>query len=104
MKRIMGAAVLAVALAGCSATGQKITRLDPGSRPDRVIAMLGKPDAVSTIDGFEVYTYRARFRDHHSIHRTDYTLIFEHDRLVEFGPGRAKRKDANDVVIVPSAP
>ena len=104
MKRIVGAAVLAVALAGCSTTGQKIKRLDPGSRPDRVIAALGKPDAVHAIDGFEVYTYHARFRDRHSIRRADYTVIFEHGRLVEFGPGRAKRQGANDVVIVPSAP
>jgi hypothetical protein len=104
MKYILGVAALAVALAGCHTTGQKITRLDLGSRPDQVIAMLGKPDKVHTDVGFEVYTYGARHRDRHSIRRTDYTVIFKHNRLVEFGPGQAKREGTDDMVIVPSAP
>jgi len=40
--------MLAVALANCHAVGQKITRLDPVSRPpDQAIAKFGRQDAQS---------------------------------------------------------
>lgn len=101
MKRIMGAAVLAVALAGCHTTGQKITRLDPGSSRDQVITTLGRPDAMRSVAEFEVYTYLARKRTRYSLAHTDYTVILKDGHVVQFGPGLAQREGVHSVVIVP---
>ena len=102
MKRIMGAAALAAALAGCHATGQKITRLDPGSSREQVLATLGRPDALSTMGEFEVYTYLDRHRTRHSLTHTDYTVVMKEGHVVEFGPGVAQREGLHHVVIVPT--
>lgn len=105
MKRIMGAAVLAAAfaaaLSGCHTTGQKITRLDPDSDRDEVFARLGRPDALSTMGDFEVYTYLARHRTRLSVMHTDYTVVMKEGHLVQYGPGLARRQGLHNVVIVP---
>lgn len=104
MKRVIGAAVLAVALAGCQTTGQKVLQLTPGIGPDQVIAMLGQPDQVSSVAGCEVYSYQGRRRTRHSIRHTTYTVVFKDGRLVEFGPGLARQDRVHDLVIAGSAP
>ncbi|QNK01307.1 outer membrane protein assembly factor BamE domain-containing protein [Dyella telluris] len=101
MKRILGTAALVVALAGCHATGQKITRLDPGSSRDTVLATLGRPDAVRTFGDFEVYTYLARHRKRTSLSHTDYTVVLKEGQVVQFGPGLAQREGLHGVTIVP---
>lgn len=101
MKRIMGAAVLAVALAGCHTTGQKITTLDPGSSREQVVATLGRPDAVRTVGDFEVYTYLARHRSRLSVMHTDYTVVMKDGHVMQFGPGLAQREGLHGVMIVP---
>lgn len=101
MKRIMGAAVLAAALAGCHTTGQKITTLDPGSSRDQVVATLGRPDALSTMGDFEIYTYLARHRTRMSVVHTDYTVVMKDGHVVQFGPGLARHAGLHNVVIVP---
>lgn len=103
MKHIIRAVALAGALSGCQTTGHKISNLVPGSKPDRIVATLGKPDA-DTVDGtFEIYTYRHR-HSFCSLHRRDYAVIFERGKLVAFGPGSAKRIGPDEVVIVPPSP
>lgn len=102
MKRIMGAIVLVVAVSGCQTTGSKISGLVPGIKPDQVVATLGKPDVDSTEGNVEVYTYRHRVT-HDPLHRLDYALVFEHGRLVAFGPGEAKQREPDGWVIVPPA-
>lgn len=104
MKRFIGAAVLAVVLAGCQTTGQKVLQLTPGIRPDQVIAMLGQPDQVSAAAGREVYVYRARRRTRHSLRHTTYTVVFKDGRLVEFGPGLVGQDHMHDLVVAGSAP
>jgi outer membrane protein assembly factor BamE (lipoprotein component of BamABCDE complex) len=101
MKRIMGAAALAAVLAGCHTTGQKITKLDPDSSRDQVVATLGRPDALSTMGDFEVYTYLARHRSRVSMAHTDYTVVMKDGHVVQFGPGVARREGLHGVVIVP---
>lgn len=100
MKRIIGVIVLAAVLSGCQTTGQKISSLVPGSRPDRVVATLGKPDAERSEGRFEIYTYRNR-RTLRSLHGIDYTAIFERGRLVAFGPGFAELIGPGHLVVVP---
>lgn len=101
MKRMMIAVVLTIALAGCRTIGEKIARLDPGIGADQVVAMLGKPDGIREDGKFEIYTYRGRFRNRHSIHRTDYTVLFNDGRMVAFGPGAAKPDGSGELIIVP---
>jgi outer membrane protein assembly factor BamE (lipoprotein component of BamABCDE complex) len=103
MKRIMGAAVLAVALAGCHTTGQKITTLDPGTSREQVVATLGRPDALSTMGDFEVYTYLARHRTRTSLVHTDYTVVMKDGKVTQFGPGLARREGLHGIAIVSSA-
>ncbi|MFC5741297.1 outer membrane protein assembly factor BamE domain-containing protein [Dyella tabacisoli] len=101
MKRITGMAALAVALAGCHTTGQKITQLDPGTTREQVVATLGRPDAMRTVAEFEIYTYLARHRSRISVTHTDYTVILKDGHVVQFGPGLAQREGIHSVVIVP---
>ncbi|GLQ89299.1 outer membrane protein assembly factor BamE domain-containing protein [Dyella flagellata] len=101
MKRIIGVAVLAATVAGCHTTGQRITRLDPGSDRGKVVSVLGRPDAMRVVGDFEVYTYLARKRTRHSLEHTDYTVILKDGHVVEFGPGLAQREGLHNVVIVP---
>lgn len=101
MKRIMGAAVLTVAVTGCHTIGQRITTLDPGSSRDQVVATLGRPDAMSTMGDFEVYTYLARHRTRMSVTHTDYTVVMKDGHVVQFGPGLARREGLHHVAIVP---
>lgn len=102
MKRIMGAIVLAIAVSGCQTTGNKISRLVPGIKPDQVIATLGQPDAETADGNVEIYMYSHR-ANLCPLHRLDYSLVFEQGRLVAFGPGVAKLSGPDGWVIVPPA-
>lgn len=100
MKRIVGTIILVAALSGCQTIDRRLSTLAPGSRPDRVVAVLGRPDAIRLEDKYEIYTYRAR-RTFRSPHRVDYTVLFVRGHLVGFGPGLAKQIWPGDLVVVP---
>lgn len=102
MNRLVGAALVLVALSGCSTVGEKITRLKPGVHADQVIAVLGQPDQVLASDGHKVFLYQGR-RTRHSIWKTNYTVLFKDGSVVAFGRGLAGEDSAHDLVIVPPA-
>lgn len=102
MNRMVGAALVMVALSGCSTVGQKVARLKPGVHADQVIAVLGQPDQVLTSDGHKVFLYQAR-RSRHSIWKTNYTVLFKDGSVVAFGRGLAGEDPVHDLVIVPPA-
>ncbi|KRE89054.1 hypothetical protein ASG87_05785 [Frateuria sp. Soil773] len=103
MKPIVMAALAAVALAACSTTGEKITRLQPGSGSADVFAQLGRPDAMRIVDDYQVYTYLGRHWRRRSLSRTDYTVVLKDGKVVEFGPGHAQREGLHGMTIVPPA-
>lgn len=96
---LMLALSAAVALSGCRATGQRITRIDPGQNGDAVVAALGRPDAVQLSGEYQIYTYLHRHRVRHSLRHTDYTVIMKDNRVVQFGPGRARREGVHSWII-----
>ena len=89
------------ALCGCRTTGQRITHLYTGNSAAEVRDWLGRPDAVRTMGDYEVYTYLNRHRKRRSLHHTDYTVVMQDGKVVQFGPGLPQREGLHTVVIVP---
>jgi hypothetical protein len=50
---------------------------------------------------YEVYTYLNRHRKRRSLHHTDYTVVMQDGKVVQFGPGLPQREGLHTVVIVP---
>jgi len=103
MKRIIGAVVLAAVLVGCRTTGERVRYLNTESTREEVIDRLGRPDAMRAIGEFEVLTYLERHRKRRSAifaFNKDYTVILKNGRVVEYGPGVARREGIKNVVIV----
>ncbi len=92
---------LASALGACRTTGERITHLYTGNSEVEVRDTLGRPDAVRVIGDYEVYTYLARHHSRLSLHHTDYTVVMQDGKVVQFGPGLAQREGLHTVVIMP---
>jgi hypothetical protein len=106
MNKFAAAAVLAVAssLCACQTTGARITHLYAGNSEVEVRETLGRPDLVRVLGDYEIYTYLARHHSRLSFHHTDYTVVMQDGKVVQFGPGVAQREGLHTVVIVsPSA-
>ncbi|MGO1069153.1 hypothetical protein [Lysobacter sp. CA199] len=101
MKHAVTVALIVATLAGCKTTGQRIRDLEPDSSREYVISHLGKPDAMRMVGDFEVLTYLYRNRNRRSLFNTNYTVILKQDKVVEYGPGLARREGLRNVVIVP---
>lgn len=101
-KRYAAAALAAtVMLSACHTTGAKITHLYTGNSEMEVRDTLGRPDAVRVVGDYEVYTYLHRHRGLLTLRHTDYTVVMENGKVVQFGPGLARREGLHTVVIVP---
>lgn len=103
MKKLCTAAAVVAAgmLSACQTTGGKIAHLYTGNSEVEVRDTLGRPDAVRVIGDYEVYTYLARHRTRMSLGHTDYTVVMQDGKVVQFGPGLAQREGVHTVVIVP---
>lgn len=98
---------LAILCLGCSlflgcVTGEKITRISTGMTTGEVRAILGNPNGVRMVEGHEVYIYSNRLISGWSYDRTDFNVIFETGRVVEYGPGEVRPgAKPNTVFIFP---
>ena len=103
VNKFAAAAVLGVAsvLCACQTTGARITRLYAGNSEIEVRDTLGRPDAVRVLGDYEIYTYLARHHSRFSFYHTDYTVVMQDGKVVQFGPGVAQREGLHTVVIVP---
>lgn len=101
MKRMIGAAVLAVVATGCQTTGHKITTIDVGASREDVMATLGRPDSIRTVSDFEVLNYLDRHRTRMSLGHTDYAVVLKDGKVVQYGPGYVRRDGLHSVVIDP---
>ncbi|GBE14632.1 hypothetical protein BMS3Abin14_00678 [bacterium BMS3Abin14] len=85
------------------ATGEKITRLNPGMSKQKVESVLGKPDGYSApADGYEVYKYTNRLISGWSWDRADFNVIFKDGKVQEYGAGevRTKQGGVNTILFI----
>lgn len=103
MNKLAAIAVLALAstLGACQTTGARITHLYTGNSEIEVRDTLGRPDAVRVLGDYQIYTYLARHHSRLSLRHTDYTVVMQDGKVVQFGPGVAQREGLHTVVIVP---
>ena len=84
--------VLSLLLISC-ATGEKVTRLDPGMSQDRVVQIMGKPDGFQQRGEYTIYKYTNRLISGWSWDRTDYSFIFKDGKLIENGAGEIRERN-----------
>lgn len=101
MKRIITLIFLVVAMAGC-ATGEQVRgSLQPGMSKSEVISLLGNPDGFKKVENQEALLYTNRLISGWSWDRTDYTVILQDGRVIEYGTGHVRQNSANTLIIVP---
>jgi len=103
VNKFAAAAVLGIAsmLCACQTTGTRLTHLYAGNSEVEVRETLGRPDSVRVLGDYEIYTYLGRHHSRLSFHRSDYTVVMQAGKVVQFGPGVAQREGLHTVVIVP---
>lgn len=85
--------ILILVLSGCVA-GEKATRISPGMTKQEVFRVMGKPDGYQEREGHEIYKYTNRLISGWSWDRADYSFIFKDDRLIEYGSGDVRERNA----------
>ena len=101
MKNALCVFMLAVLLAGC-VTGDKVRQgIREGMTKEQVISTLGNPDGFKRADDYEALTYTNRLISGWSWDRTDYTVILQNGRVVQYGNGQVRQEGPNLLVIVP---
>lgn len=103
--RSLRAAVLvfvACVLASCI-TGDAVKQLQPGMTRADVIQTMGPPDGVQTAGEFEALKYSNRLMSGWSWDRTDYFVVLERGRVVEYGNGVVRQQAPNTLGLVTGA-
>ncbi|MCY1555626.1 hypothetical protein D9M68_923040 [compost metagenome] len=101
MNRLITIILMAVFLTAC-ATGELVRG---GIREDmtkeEVIATLGNPDGFKRAGEQEALLYTNRLISGWSWDRTDYTVILQNGRVVEYGSGHVRQNSPNTLILVP---
>ena len=88
--------LLLIGLTSC-ATGEKMSRVSPGSSKDDVFNILGRPDGFQQKHDYTVLKYTNRLISGWSWDRADYYVILKDDKVVEYGPGEVREKEVGGV-------
>jgi hypothetical protein len=64
-----------------------------GMPKEEVVSQLGEPDGYRRNGDYEALQYTNRLISGWSWDRTDYTVILENGRVVEYGPGEVRERD-----------
>ena len=102
MFKIVTLFLLLVSLSGCtwwmySTTGEKMALLEPGMTQKEVVKILGKPDGFQQRSEFTIYKYVNRLISGWSGDKTDYSLIFKDNKLIEYGAGEVRERSNGGV-------
>lgn len=98
MRAIISALILLL-LTSC-ATGEKVRAgVSEGMTKAEVIELLGKPDGFKRDGTIEALQYTNRLISGWSWDRTDYTVILDEGRVVEYGPGEVRAAPTGGFVI-----
>ena len=72
-------------------------QLSPGDSPSIVEKKLGKADGFKVRGKFTVYTYNHKLITGYAWDRADFHVIFEDNKVVEYGMGEVREKDVGGV-------
>jgi hypothetical protein len=101
MRNILLLLGLAIFLAGC-ATGEIVRgKFHEGMTKEQVISELGKPDGFQRSGDYEALLYTNRLISGWSWDRTDYTIILQNDKVVQYGTGQVRQNSPNTLILVP---
>lgn len=94
--------ILVLSIVGC-AFGEKMKRIEPGMHKSKVKEILGEPDGYKRSGKYESIQYTDRVISGWDVKSTtDYTIVFKNNKVVEYGPGKVRKKDdANTLFLVP---
>ena len=88
-------------LSGC-ATGERVRAgVQEGMTKQQVISELGNPDGFQRSGDYEALVYTNRLISGWSWDRTDYTIILQNGRVVQYGTGQVRQNGPNMLVLVP---
>jgi hypothetical protein len=90
---IAGVSIL-LALSAC-VMGERVQSVREGMSKDEGISILGNPDGFQRTGDYEALRYANRLISGWSWDRADYNVILKPGRVVEYGPGQVRQRDAN---------
>jgi hypothetical protein len=67
---------------------------------EKVTHIMGKPDGFQQQGEYTVYKYTNRLLSGWSWDRTDYSLVFKDDKLVEYGTGEVRERKVGGIRII----
>ena len=89
MLRMSAVVVLASIAAGC-VTGEKISHIQPGMTKAEVTQVLGQPSGYQSAGDYEALHYANRYVSGWSNDKTDYFVVLENGRVVQYGNGEIR--------------
>lgn len=100
MKRRVVILVVCCAVSGC-ATGGKMQKLHEGMSEHDVVAVMGRPDGMTSDGEYKALKWANRLMSGWSWDRADYWVIFKSDRVVSYGPGEVRHEGPGVLILVP---
>lgn len=95
------ALIMVLSTAAC-ATGEIVRgNVREGLSKAEVVSLLGDPDGFKRAGDQEALLYTNRLISGWSWDRTDYTVILEKDRVIEYGTGQVRQNGPNTLILVP---
>ena len=94
MRRTIVGVSLMLVLSAC-VMGERMQSVREGMSKDEVISVLGNPDGFQRAGDYEALRYTNRLISGWSWDRADYNVILRAGRVVEYGPGQVRQRDAN---------
>lgn len=101
MKKMVLAIISVLFITAC-ATGEIIRKnVQEGMTKSEITSLLGNPDGFQRNGDSEALLYTNRLISGWSWDRTDYTVILENGRVVQYGSGQVRQNSPNTLVLIP---
>lgn len=97
--KIFSVLLFSIFMSGC-VSGEMVSNIEPGMSSEQVQHVMGKPDGFQKRGNFTIYKYVNRLISGWSWDRTDYSFIFEDDKLVEYGAGEIRERNVGGVQTI----
>jgi len=101
MKNIILVIFIILSITAC-ATGELVRgNVHEGMIKSEVISLLGNPDGFQKNGDSEALIYTNRLISGWSWDRTDYTIILQDSRVVQYGTGQVRQNSPNTLILIP---
>jgi hypothetical protein len=101
MSRFVLFFVMSLLLSGC-VTGERVRGgVQEGMSKQQVISELGNPDGFQRSGEYKALLYTNRLISGWSWDRTDYTIVLQNGRVVQYGTGQVRQNGPNMLILVP---